>query len=161
MTVWAHFGFSQRPTWPPSAAVRQRSIADMTFIWPRLTWPALALRHAAPWSRKISATSSNRRDMAAMRSAGLCCPSLWLSLAFLGFLRGCDSRSSGLSMPAIRPVATRVRRRVQFVVTQQCLDDSDISVVFEQVGREAVPQRMQRHVLLDPGRVGCLVEQAA
>jgi hypothetical protein len=31
-----------------------------------------------------------------------------LSLAFLGFLRGCDSRSSGLSMPAIRPVATRV-----------------------------------------------------
>jgi len=34
--------FSQRPTWPPSAAVRQRSIADMTFIWPRLTWPALA-----------------------------------------------------------------------------------------------------------------------
>src|SRR5712675_1579864 len=31
-----------------------------------------------------------------------------LPLAFLGFLRGCDSRSSGLSMPAIRPVATRV-----------------------------------------------------
>jgi hypothetical protein len=27
---------------------------------------------------------------------------------FLGFLRGCDSRSSGLSMPAIMPVATRV-----------------------------------------------------
>src|SRR5882672_9690187 len=43
---------------------------------------ALALRHAAPWSRKISATSSNRRDMAAMRSAGLCCP----SLGFLGLL---------------------------------------------------------------------------
>ena len=27
---------SQRSTWPPSAAVRQRSIADMTFSWPRL-----------------------------------------------------------------------------------------------------------------------------
>jgi hypothetical protein len=27
---------------------------------------------------------------------------------FLGFLRGCESRSSGLSMPAIMPVATRV-----------------------------------------------------
>ena len=27
---------------------------------------------------------------------------------FLGFLRGCDSRSSGLSTPAIMPVATRV-----------------------------------------------------
>ncbi len=29
-------------------------------------------------------------------------------LLLLGFLRGCDSRSSGLSMPAIMPVATRV-----------------------------------------------------
>ena len=31
----------------------------------------------------------------------------------------------------------------------------------EQVGREAVAQRVQRHALLDPGRVGRLVEQAA
>jgi hypothetical protein len=30
MWVWAHF--SHRATWPPSAAVRQRSIADITFI---------------------------------------------------------------------------------------------------------------------------------
>ena len=29
-------------TCPPSAAVRQRSIADITFSWLRLTWPALA-----------------------------------------------------------------------------------------------------------------------
>ena len=28
-------------------------------------------------------------------------------LLLLGFLRDCDSRSSGLSMPAIMPVATR------------------------------------------------------
>ena len=62
--------FSQRATWPPSAAVRQRSIAVITFIWSRLTWPALARRHAAPWSRKISATSSAGRDMAAGRYAG-------------------------------------------------------------------------------------------
>ena len=32
----------------------------------------------------------------------------WSLLFFLGLLRGCDSRSSGLSMPAIMPVATRV-----------------------------------------------------
>ena len=32
----------------------------------------------------------------------------WSFLLFLGLLRGCDSRSSGLSMPAIMPVATRV-----------------------------------------------------
>ena len=31
----------------------------------------------------------------------------WAFLLLLGFLRGCDSRSSGLSMPAIMPVATR------------------------------------------------------
>ncbi|HEV2624383.1 MAG TPA: hypothetical protein VGV62_04605 [Xanthobacteraceae bacterium] len=31
----------------------------------------------------------------------------WSFLFFLGFLQGCDSRSSGLLMPAIMPVATR------------------------------------------------------
>ena len=60
MRVCEHF--SQRATWPPSAAVRQLSIADITFNWPRLTWPALALRHAAPWPQKISATSNAGRD---------------------------------------------------------------------------------------------------
>jgi hypothetical protein len=59
MSVCEHF--SQRATCPPRAAVRQLSMADITFTWPRLTWPALALRHAAPWSRKISATSSAGR----------------------------------------------------------------------------------------------------
>jgi hypothetical protein len=48
MMVCAHFWFSQRATWPPSAAVRQRSIALITFSWSRLTWPELAERHAAP-----------------------------------------------------------------------------------------------------------------
>src|SRR3979409_1318386 len=67
MTMWAHLSFSERATWPPSAAVRQRSIALMTFIWPRLTWPALARRHAAPWSRKISATSNVGRGTAVGR----------------------------------------------------------------------------------------------
>ena len=37
MAVWPHASFSQRSTWPPSAAVRQRSIALITFIWSRLT----------------------------------------------------------------------------------------------------------------------------
>jgi hypothetical protein len=101
MVVWAQS--SQRATWPPSAAVRQRSIADITFNWSRLTWPALARRQTDPWSRKMSATSSTGRDMAAGRYADG-----GSFLLFLGFLRGCDSRSSGLSMPAIVPVATRV-----------------------------------------------------
>ena len=83
------------------AAVRQFSIADITLSWPRLTWPALAWRHAGPWPRKISATSNTRRDMAAGGYAGG-------GSFLLGFLRGNDSRSSGLSMAAIMPVATRV-----------------------------------------------------
>ena len=37
-------------------------MADMTLSWPRLTWPAFALRQAPPWARKISATSSLSRD---------------------------------------------------------------------------------------------------
>jgi hypothetical protein len=31
ISVWPHAVFSQRATWPPSAAVRQRSIALITF----------------------------------------------------------------------------------------------------------------------------------
>ena len=104
MTVCEHF--SQRSTWPPSAAVRQRSMAVITFSWSRLTWPALAQRHAAPWSRKISATSSAGRDTVGGGYAGGC-SSLFLSSVFLGFLRfGRASRSSGLSMAEIVPVAT-------------------------------------------------------
>src|ERR1700682_9782 len=60
--IWVCAHFSQRATCPPSAAVRQFSIADITFNWPRLTWPALAWRHAGPWPRKMSATSSDGRD---------------------------------------------------------------------------------------------------
>jgi hypothetical protein len=112
MMVCEHF--SQRSTCPPSAAVRQRSIADITLSWPRLIRPALAERHAAPWSRKISATSSFGRDTAAGYAGG--CSVLLASVlvcgafccGFLGFLRGCASMSSGLLMLAIMPVATRV-----------------------------------------------------
>src|SRR5882762_3199653 len=63
MSVWPQASLSQRATWPPSAAVRQRSMALITFNWPRLRWPAVALRQAAPWSRKISAISSAGRDI--------------------------------------------------------------------------------------------------
>src|SRR6516225_7067219 len=53
---------SQRSTWPPNAAVRQRSIADMTLNWPRLTWPTWDARQAGPRWRKMSATSTGGRD---------------------------------------------------------------------------------------------------
>jgi hypothetical protein len=88
---------SQRATWPPSAAVRQLSIADITLSWPRLTWPALALRHAGPWRRKISATSKAGRDTSAARQLGGQLP--------LSFTAIC---SSGLMTSRIVLVATRV-----------------------------------------------------
>src|SRR5688572_29409236 len=68
MRVWSHS--SQRATWPPSAAVRQRSIADITFNWPRLRWPAWARRQAGPWARKMSATSRAGRATRAAASGG-------------------------------------------------------------------------------------------
>ena len=69
MTVWAQS--SQAATWPPSSALRQASMAAIAFNCPRLRCPALALRQAAPWLRKISATSSAGRDMARRLSLGL------------------------------------------------------------------------------------------
>ena len=38
--------------------------------------------------------------------------------------------------------------------------NSDIGAILKQVGREAVAQRVQRHALPDPGRIGRLMEQA-
>src|ERR1700738_2489765 len=60
--IWLCAQLSQRATWPPRAAVRQPSIADITLSWPRLIWPALARRPAGPWPRKMSATSRDGRD---------------------------------------------------------------------------------------------------
>src|ERR1700732_2753981 len=105
-------------------------MAVITFSWSRLTWPALAQRHAAPWSRKISATSSAGRDTVGGGYAGGC-SCLFLSSVFLGFLR--FGRASRLDLP-------------------------DIGAAIEQMGGEAVAQRMHRHVFPDPRRVGRFVE---
>jgi hypothetical protein len=63
----------------------------------------LAARQAAPWSRKMSATSRAGR---AMTATDYIARSTFLPL--LAPLGGLDSRWSGLSMLAIMPVATRV-----------------------------------------------------
>src|SRR5215468_800429 len=44
-------------------------------------------------------------------------------------------------------------------MAQERLDDSDIGAAFQQVGRKAVAQRVQRHTLPDPGCIRRLVEQ--
>src|SRR5215813_5421793 len=115
---------SQRATCPPSAAVRQLSIADITLSWPRLTWPALALRHAAPWPRKISATSKAGRDT--RRALGG-------RLDLRALERDVLQRAHDLA-DRLGGDAGIERRGVEFGVTKQDLDDPDIDVLLEQVG---------------------------
>src|SRR5450631_3462566 len=122
MTVCPHAPFSQRATWPPSAAVRQRSIAVITFIWPRLMCPALARRHAGPWSRKMSATSRAGHDPRPLRrrltlatSSG---PLTWVLGQRLGKLPQLVERAHDAGDHAGRN--TRVARcRLQLVVSER------------------------------------------
>ena len=44
---------------------------------------------------------------------------------------------------------------------QQRHDDADIGAALEQMGREAVAERVQCHALLDPGHVGRPTEKVA
>jgi len=107
MSVCPQASFSQRATCPPSAAVLQRSMALITFRCSRLTCPALVTRHAGPWRRKISATSSSGRDTLSRR--------YWADGSPFGpFLlwRRSTMCSNGLSIFEMRPVATRVYRAV-------------------------------------------------
>src|SRR6201993_4981799 len=55
---------------PPNAAVRQRSIADMTLSWPRLTGPAWDPRQAGPRWRKMSATSTPTGQPRGLKAQG-------------------------------------------------------------------------------------------
>ena len=143
---------SQRATWPPSAAVRQLSIADITLSWPRLTWPALAWRHAGPWPRKMSATSSAGRDTrAALQAGGSTSPRAQRREAL--------ERAHDLA-DRLGGDAGVERRGVELGVPEQHLDHPDIDVLLEQMGGEAVPQGVRRHALVDLGHIGCGVAGA-
>ncbi len=52
------------------------------------------------------------------------------------------------------------RRAVEFGVTEQNLDDTDIHVLLQQMGGEAVPQDVRGHVALDSGRLCAAAWQA-
>src|SRR3954451_10594985 len=99
MAMCAQASFSQRATWPPSAAVRQRShlqlvetdVSAVGFT-PSGTVVAEDVRDLQSWPAHVGGAYA--------AGSGLC--------RFLG--RWCvpPSCASGLSMAAIRPVATRV-----------------------------------------------------
>src|ERR1700681_845948 len=140
MTSWVQS--SQRMRWPPSAAVRQRSMAVITFSWSRLTWPALACRHAGPWSRKISATSSAGRDMAPLR---------WrlVSPVLLGGQRRETIERAHDRADHVGGDLCVERGRLQLGMPEQNLDKTHIGFLLEQVGGKAVPQGVRRPPLLD------------
>src|SRR6516162_4930268 len=152
MRRWAQA--SQRSTCPPNAPtgrarglkahVRQRSSADMTFSWPRLTWPAWEARQAGPRWRKMSATSTVGRG---------------------------NSRASAGHLPQeverARHLAERVdgdagieSRRIELLVSEQNLDDADIGLLLQEVGGKAVTQRMNADALGDAGTPGCQANDA-
>src|SRR6266702_2033417 len=100
--------FSQRSTCPPSAAVRQRSMADITFNWSRLTCPAFAAN--SPRSLLAPPTLLARPRQQVERALDG------------GDHAGGDAHVAGGG--------------VQFVVPEQRLDLSDIGSAIEQVGGE-------------------------
>src|SRR6476661_7167939 len=132
---------SQRSTCPPSAAVRQRSIADMALSWPRLTWPAWDARQAGPRWRKMSATSTAGRD-----NGG----------ASAGHLQQKVERARHLADRADGDAGVK-RRRVELFVSEQDLDDPDIGLLFQKMGGKAMPQGMNTDAL---GNAGTCCRQA-
>src|ERR1700726_1709356 len=103
----------------------------MTFIWPRLTCPALERRHAAPWSRKISATSSAGRDMTPLRGR----------LVLPVLLRGQRRKAIQRAHDRADHVGghLRVERgRIELGMSEQNLDKTHISLLLEQVGGKAM-----------------------
>ena len=106
-------------------------MADMTLSWPRLRWPRWAWRQAGPWVRKMSATS---------RAA---CPT---AAAYAGWqhLQRADHLAQDLGGHV------RVDRRgLELLVPEQDLDHADVDLLLQQVGGEAVAQRVHRHALVD------------
>jgi len=117
--VWPHAVFSQRATCPPSAAVRQRSIAPITFNWPRLTCPRLA-------SRQPDRDRGNIRDLEIWSSHG----ALWRRRLLLVSPRRPAARfaqaSSGSRSAIIRSPHDCSGCRLKPVVSEQSCNQTNI-----------------------------------
>ena len=139
MRVWAQS--SQRSTWPPSAAVRQTSIAVMTRRWARLRCAVLTARQAAPWLRKISATSSFGRDIAGA-SVRRCRCQVQVFERALDLPDQVDS-SAGIAHGSL-----------DVPMSEQVLDDANVDTLFEQMGRKTVSQRVDGDRFAQAGGFG-------
>src|SRR5215471_15060288 len=137
MRRWAQS--SQRSTWPPNATVRQRSIADMTLSWPRLTWPAWEARQAGPRRRKMSATSTAGRDNGRASARHF-----YQEVERACYLAERADGDAGVE-----------RRRIELLVPEQHLDDADIGLLFQEMGGKAVPQRVNTDTFGNAGTPCC------
>src|SRR5215472_14309068 len=111
----------------------------MTLSWPRLTWPAWDARQAGPRWRKISATSTAGRDN---------------GRASAGHLPQKVERAGHLADRADGDAGVK-RRRVEFLVPEQNLDDANVRLLLQEMGGKAVPQRMNADTLGDAGTPRC------
>src|SRR3954447_10851853 len=133
---------------PPSAAVRQGSMADITFSWARLICPAWAARQAGPAAWKTSATSRGGR-IAGSAARALSCHQELQVLKRTGYRADRLGRDPGVE-----------RRRVELGMSQEDLNDPDVDVLLEKMRGEAVTQGMGRHALADAGRFRRLMDGA-
>src|SRR5246127_5914196 len=111
----------------------------MTLSWPRLTWPAWDARQAGPRRRKISATSTAGRDN---------------GRASAGHLAQKVERARHLADRADRDAGVE-RRRVEFLVSEQNLDDADVGFLLQKMRGKAVPQGMNADALGNAGTCRC------
>src|SRR5215470_7006589 len=111
----------------------------MTLSWPRLTWPAWDARQAGPRWRKMSATSTAGRDN---------------GRASAGHLPQEVERAGHLADRADGDAGVK-RRRVKFLVPEQNLDDANVGLLLQEMGGEAVSQRMNADTLGDAGTPRC------
>ena len=143
MRLWPQS--SQRSTWPPRAAVRQVSMADIALSWPRLRCPAWAVRQAAPWRWKMSATSSEGGSRPPGQASGLSRPVGSGAEPVERAHHGADRVGGDAGIKG---------GGVELGVSEQDLDHADVDVLLQQMRGEAVAQRVRRDPLPDPGGLG-------
>src|SRR3954466_624179 len=101
------------------------------------------MRQAAPWSRKMSATSRAGR---ATSAGALCGRLVWLQPERREPIERAHDHADGVGGDA------RIERRgLELGVPEQHLDHADVDVLLQQVSREAVAQRVRRDPLGDLG----------
>src|ERR1051326_5595812 len=132
---------SHRSTWPPSAAVRQTSMAAMTRRWSGESRPPCAARNASPWRRKMSATSSAGRIAPTLRGRS------HLERKPIEWARRRGDQAGGNLGVACR--------RLQLAVTEQDLNDAEVGAALQKVGGEAVSKHVRCYGLADPRPSPC------